>query len=370
MRDCGSVSTPSARFSGRRIDMKELLLAASFAALSAFCASALAAESDCPAPGPAPQAKGDPAEIHRLKVEINALNLINGLHLSAAQVQALLDGAREVKALKERHFPEKENDREAPSNAAELCMLLEKVKACYEKGEEPPAELLAELREKSGRGRKPAGDRPDPAEYGRRIREIEAKVCALLSESQKEVIADFKPCLVPPKNLRDPVRVGQAKSSEIQETFLEHTRRIPADRWAKLGRLIVEKALSKWEEKNGAIPEKKRAEEMEKAMAVIEKARALSDVDFQIEKTPLAEKITFIDRKEVVMKELEGLITRRIAPAGKVANVLLDPRIIPVLERRLELAKKAEKDPAVDLDGIEGADSCKGGKCGTPVKKD
>lgn len=110
--------------------------------------------------------------------------------------------------------------------------------------------------------------------------------------------------------------------------------------------------------------------EIEKAMALIGQARSMSEVDFQINKSLLAEKVAFIDRKEEILKELDELSAGRKAPPGKVADILLDPRIIPVLERRLALMKNGGKDPAADLEDIEGADTCKGGKCGTPVKKE
>ncbi len=321
--------------------------------------------------GLAPSPADDAAEIRRLRVEINALNLINGLHLSIAQVQALVDGAREMKALAEKLPPDRGPGKDmAAEEAAAMCAALEKVLACLRKGEDPPPALLAELKEKTGKTGRREATGVEKSEYNRNVVEIEARVGALLSDAQREVIEEFKPCLVPPKTLRDPVRVGQVRTFEAQEAFLERARKIPSERWAKLGKLIVDKAMRKWEEKNGALPAKARADEIEKAMTLIDQARSMPEVEFQISKSSLAEKLIFMDRKDEIHKELESLASRRDAPPGKIARILLDPRIIPALERRLAIMKNGGKDPAVDLEDIEGADTCKGGKCGTPAKKE
>jgi hypothetical protein len=48
---------------------------------------------------------------------------------------------------------------------------------------------------------------------------------------------------------------------------------------------------------------------------------------------------------------------------GKIAGILLDPRIIPVYERRLGQMKGFQPEKPVDLERIKGADAKKG-KCG------
>jgi hypothetical protein len=321
------------------------------------------AEEECGAP------TGDPVAIKKLTVEINVLNLLNGLHLSVAQVQALLDGARKVKALRETHIGPSETTV-APEQAAALCKALEAVRTFYEKGKTPSPEAAARLKtalKKASAGRKPAR-RGNQQAYRREVRLVEESVCAQLSDAQLEVIAEFDPCLIPPRNLRDPVRVGQAKSFGRQEKMLQNLRKIPGERWQKLGRLILEKALGMWEKRHGAMKADVRAREIDRAAGIIEQAREMSEVDFQIHKAEMAERITFLDMKEELKKEIQGLVKRRFAPPGKVAHILLDPRIIDVLARRWELMRHWERDPAVDLDRIRPANTCKDGKCGTKVK--
>jgi hypothetical protein len=315
---------------------------------------------------------GDPANIKKLKVDINVLNLMNGLHLSVDQVEAILAGAREVEKLRSELLPSRGRETSLPeAEARALCEILKEIKALYRRGEEPDPALLKRFREgwlKAHRSARKPRKKIDGAEYNRRLKAVENRVLSLLSDSQREVLADYKPCLIPPKNLRDPVRVGQVKSFQVQEKFLENIRRIPADRWKKLGRLIIDKALSRWEKRHGLLEPDERRKEIEKALSVVTEARALGDVDFQIRKSDLAKKITFVDKKEELQKELEGIIRKRHVPPGKLAHILLDARIIPVLEKRLALLRNLPRDEAVDLKDVKGADTCKDGKCGTKVK--
>jgi hypothetical protein len=190
----------------------------------------------------------------------------------------------------------------------------------------------------------------------------------MLLDSQKEVISTFKPCLIPPKNLKDPVRVGQAADNTREAEVLARLRTLPAGKWEKVKAAVLDLAISKWEEKHGKFTPAEREAEIAEADAVVAEARGLSEVDFQMRKDDLSRRFALRSRKDELKKEMETLEGERFEAPGKVANILLDPKIIPVLERRLRQLKGFAPEDPVDLEGIAGADTCKDGKCGKKFK--
>jgi hypothetical protein len=320
-------------------------------------------EDDCESP----QASGDPGVIKQLRVEINTLNLMNGLHLSVEQVEALLAGARENRELRTALLGEGGGKTPPAVSSKERYEALLELKGKLERGEDTDGAYLRELKKRLETGKAAKPFRPDRARYHRELRALERGIEKILLESQKDVISTYKPCLIPPKNLKDPVRVGQAANRTAAGKMLERMRKLSQSRWDKMGRAILERALGHWEERKGKFSEEERSRELEKALAVVNEARALSEIEFQMKKDDLAKRVTFTDRKDDLKKELKGLLKERHDPPGTIAMTLLDPRIIPVLERRLKQMQGFEPDKPMDLAGIKGADAKKG-KCGKKYK--
>ncbi|MHC5038300.1 MAG: hypothetical protein ACYTHM_13375 [Planctomycetota bacterium] len=308
---------------------------------------------------------GDPKVIKQLRVEINALNLMNGLHLTVSQVETLLEGAKKNKELRATHLGEGEPGKPGEAEAKQQYETLLALKRILEKGENPDPGFLKALKsrhDKAGR-RKKRAFKPDRAAYIRALKALEDGIEAILLESQKEVISTYKPCLIPPKNLKDPVRVGQASDHSRAGRMLARLRKLSDSQWGKMGEAILSKGLEAWEERHGKFSEEERKAELARAMTVVEEARKLSDIEFEMAKDDLAKRVEFTNRKDVLQKELKTLVKKNADPPGTVANTLLDPRIIPVLERRLKQMKEFEREEGVDLDKVKGTDAKKG-KCG------
>ncbi len=121
--------------------------------------------------------------------------------------------------------------------------------------------------------------------------EMGEKVAKILTDNHKEVVGKFSCCLIPPKSLSDPVRVGQADLAEWQVEMLEKARKCPDGWWPAAKKRTLD-ALQK-----GALiadpgmTEKKMKEERKRVGDILEKARSLSDVDFEMEKENLAAQI-------------------------------------------------------------------------------
>ena len=114
------------------------------------------------------------------------------------------------------------------------------------------------------------------------------EVDQLLTRRQKEVLKTFTCCLIPPKDLSDPVRIGQAAGGKKEIEILRKVREVPKILWppAKI------KALKKFEQllllKYPGITEAKIQMVRRQVGEIYEKARNLSDVDFEMEKGELA----------------------------------------------------------------------------------
>jgi len=122
-------------------------------------------------------------------------------------------------------------------------------------------------------------------------RDMSKKVAAILTDNQKEVVGKFSCCLVPPKSLSDPVRVGQADIAEWQVEILEKSRKCPDKLWPIAKKRILDELEKGAVISDPGITEEKKSKERKRIGDLLDKARALSDVDFEIEKENLASQI-------------------------------------------------------------------------------
>ena len=177
---------------------------------------------------------------------------------------------------------------------------------------------------------------------------------------------DYNPCLVPPKNLKDPVRVGQAHDTNRQVKVLERFRSVPTEEFAKNKETILDRVLDKAEEHGGRFTMEERAAHRLRLVAVMDEARALSEVDFELRKEDLAVQLMGLDKSETLKTELAKLVGDDEILKNKIIAHLLHPRIHALLETRLnQMQQAAETDP-VNLDSILPAESCSRGGCALP----
>jgi len=121
--------------------------------------------------------------------------------------------------------------------------------------------------------------------------EMGKKVAAVLTDNQKEVVGKFSCCLVPPKSLSDPVRVGQADVAEWQVEMLEKSRKCPDRLWPVAKKRALDELEKSATVADPGMTEEKKKQERERVAGILDKARALSDVDFELEKEKLASQI-------------------------------------------------------------------------------
>ena len=168
-------------------------------------------------PGPNREAEG---RLSELFLDISTINLLNGLRMSREQTEAVVALAREADR-RRNHGDEAEPYRVTLRRALEA---YEAFKAQANEGE-PPGERLSRnavyyenriLALKAQRAR----------QVDRHQADFDARLRKVLSEGQLQIVETFEPCLVPPRDLKDPVRAGQVESDRGVK-MLEHLRRLP-----------------------------------------------------------------------------------------------------------------------------------------------
>ena len=247
--------------------------------------------------------------------EISVLNLLNGLYLSGDQVDSLLGLAERAAKIHDefRSGVEAESSR---CNAT-LSSLRD---ALYAPGgsireQQRDARLVVKRVEHEPKG-----------EMMEELGAIEDEARTVLSDAQVAIIDDFKPCLVPPKKLSDPVAVGQASTTERQDRILRRVRRMGERRYANERESIAERIVRQGEREKGKMPEDVRRGMVAAYVKKLDHARGLSDVDFELTARDLAESFRLFDDDKTYAHGR----TRRV---GKISRFLLNARGADVLAR-------------------------------------
>jgi len=118
-----------------------------------------------------------------------------------------------------------------------------------------------------------------------------SQVDAILTAEQRAAFESFACCLVPPKSMTDPVRIGQAASGEKEIGILRWARGVPEDRWADSKAWAMELWKAGLVIKSPGLSEAEKAKACERISKIYDHARALSDVDFELDKTALADQL-------------------------------------------------------------------------------
>lgn len=271
-------------------------------------------------------------KIQKLKKMTSFLNLLNGLYLSEEQMRKILKVNMEYKEeLEEWMLRNKERVEEG------LRLMEEWVEALKE------GKLPKDLMRRVGRVDHMFGVMKKRVlnrirtRYKERLEEI-------FTEAQKEVIKGFKPCVVPPRDLRDPIRAGQAKTGGRYIRLLERLRRLPPNLFHRALDKIVDRHIQNYAKRHPMTDEEKAAER-KRIRKILLKIYRMDDVEFEIQKGKLAEELKVRDKGHIIREEIKRLNqelnkwTQRVMPgyASPVARWFLNPDIvIPTLKARLD----------------------------------
>ncbi len=259
------------------------------------------------------------AGVHDLGKEITLHNLINGLYLSQDQIVQMLAVLKKVEGIKEEHRAK------AMSHARQMEEILKGIRETVARDEEVGEDLAREFH----RAKKKGEDLRE--EFHGSMMPYQDEIKGILNENQLALLEEFKPCVIPPKDTWDSARVGQASGdTRMGERFLTRVRQMDERTYQKRKRFIVERHIERVERHVGVLSDEERAEEERRVADIFKRARELSDVDFEAQKGDLAREL-----KEPHEKAVQSRHRRRKGDLDKVGRFLLDPKLIPILEKRL-----------------------------------
>lgn len=283
--------------------------------------------------------------IQTLSEEASILNLVNGLYLTADQSKQITALAKEAGGVRDRAIAEHSEKVRSFERA------LVELKGCLVGCGHIPPEV-----EQRVQSREAAVKEAKRAYFGS-LRAIEKRLCKVLRPSQLDVIERFNPCLIPPQDLKDPVRVGQAQSETHEmEEHLETVRNLPDKAWKPVAEALFEMFLGFEEKLLGEFPRDQRKVEMQRLLRLAEKVRALDDEEFELQKGDLAlEVIQPLHEFQDKAQEFTDIHLRMEGGLSKPGKFLLNPRVVSLLE---EKQKHRETAVAVDLDEITPAEKC------------
>jgi hypothetical protein len=241
------------------------------------------------------------AEVQRLRGEINNWNLINGLYLSEDQI-------RDIAGLYDR----------ATARSWEI----------------------VERDRQSGVPR-------------RALVELECDVEQVLNSGQRQVLADYKACLIPPRNLKDPVRVGQASDNSHYEKWLERARKLPRNELTQ----EISAALDREAEHFGELSRPERQQRVALLRKTVRQAAAMSDTEFELSKTELAAQIAPPDRIQETKAKVATL-ARELGETGAITQFMLNPQFMDQLRLRGKQLAEGIGTKQIDLAKGPQAENC------------
>jgi len=252
-------------------------------------------------------------EIEKTVREIKILNLLNGLELSREQMKFILSKAKEAKKLRE--------EMEAKLKPYESLYLdtLRNLKRELMKGGVIDGRLRRQV------GRMQVQKKKIMRDYYDKLFKLAEEVEKNLQDYQLNALSSYKPCLIPPKEGN---RIGQAENYRALERILMEIREAPESVYALKKEEWAEEIVKagKLHSSFKIVDEEK---EKERIIKIFEEARALSDVEFALEKSNLARKL----------KENFTVPHLSFGVKNKILNYLLAPEVIPLLEEKLRKKK-------------------------------
>jgi len=263
-------------------------------------------------------AQAPPEEKVDLHRQIQLLNLINGLELTPEQMHFILEKAVDARATREA--------LKAQADAAELEAILQEIRDALMAG----LHVSGELRDAFFAAQE--ANKQLVETYRKEVLSLAKEIEEVLESHQVYALKQYTPCVIPP--VGEP-RIGQAGDGKAV-ALLERLRAVPTDRFELHQERIARRIMTELERRfRGRLLIPDREPELDRILALVEEARSLSDVAFELQKESLIQEL---------LAPYEAARSSGGRPQADVAAVigryLLDPAIIPLLEQRLELIEE------------------------------
>lgn len=274
---------------------------------------------------------------------ISTLNLINGLNLSEEQLDSLLLINKKIKAEEESIFKNPEFLKLKNNKEKAFEQLYRFLK------DNPEAENKM-LQEKAVKANLALKDylQAQAARARDVLNRSAKKARKTLTEGQLQVIDSFSPCIVPPDDLRDPVRAGQAnQGNERAVKILDRIRKVNNPRILDAAtEKIADRIIDMTNSHIYKMTLRETAERKSEIIALIKKVNTLNDTEWVLERDKILKKLLpDKDKLKNMYKSIEKRNPNTVSidglSNGRIIHYLLQPDIaIPILESRLNAKRK------------------------------
>ncbi|MFC2158027.1 hypothetical protein ACFLT9_09345 [Acidobacteriota bacterium] len=251
------------------------------------------------------------SQAEHLRREIRVLNLVNGLDLSPEQIRKIVECAEEIDRLKSSlQTAMQEWDRDMEDVLGEIRSQLEE---------------KTEVREETAQA---FHKNSNQAKIGRlkineKIRASAKEIEDILEPHQLFQLEEYVPCIIPPKG---ELRIGQSRDYKGITKKLEQVRKIPDRAYRRRKGDIAQRAVLGVKLNNPRLVDLDEGEILKNVKSLYDRARQLSDTEFEIQKDALAEELVLV-----------------LKPGGKTGPViqkiekfLLSPEVVTILRNRME----------------------------------
>ncbi len=266
--------------------------------------------------------------VANLRRQISLLNLVNGLDLTPAQVQRLVVLLTQVQRIKQearQDFMATQGQR-----AATLAKLRNYLIA-------HPGDIPKNLRREVGYMNRI--DHRIRDFYQERLRGLERQVKSVLKPYQLYLVGLFRACLIPPKDIRGPARIGANDSVvPIPRGLFKRIRTMPEWRFRQAVWLIAGRIKDRLERRKGVLPAKMQAGEKQRLVKVLTRVRRLSQAEYEINKARLAEELF----RPYQVNHRAGYRRRKGQP-GLIGRYFFQPEMLQIL--RIKAARLARARP-------------------------
>lgn len=269
--------------------------------------------------------EGDFDHVKSLKEQINLYNLLNGLQLARSQILDILKLAEEADRLRRAQFS-------TPHQAVkEAEVTFSDVLKHLEKGRFAPKELELMAHARETRLMRLRRD------YFAKLNALEAKAWEILTPAQRVIVRDYRECLIPEADLKNPVNLGQAEASGQMVDLLTRVQALPeAGADAAIDKVIAELFVM-MDKKLRLTALGAADQEKARIKAVLLRVRGMSPIDFELQKADLAKeaKPRFVDQLHREADQFQERMQKVVGGVSKIGKQLLHPKVIPILRSRL-----------------------------------
>lgn len=125
----------------------------------------------------------------------------------------------------------------------------------------------------------------------RKLWELKAEVDQILTNGQKYMLKNFRCCLIPPNDLKDPANIGQVFVTNEWIAYFRDIRKLPDKKWNDYKQLYFIPVEDVIKATLPGIKQKNKKEILSKFESVIMEARKMDEIDFELQKEQLCLKL-------------------------------------------------------------------------------